>query len=219
MTFDPYDVLGVERTADAPAIKRAYRKRAKKAHPDAGGTADEFTRLTHSQLILLDPARRAKFDSTGTIDPTEPDNALASAVSIIVGFFNTVVQQHIVSNGADPTKVDLVAEARKAFKNNVASFEKEKQKFVRQSEKLAQVEKRLRPRPPKAGKPSPAAGMVRQALLIQINTCREPLHVIERNLQGFKDALVILDDFTFDADPPDPRPSLYVWGMDMGRTT
>lgn len=195
MTFNPYEVLDVPKTASPADVKRAYRKRAKSAHPDAGGSADEFMRLQHSQLILLDPARRERFDKTGTIDPTEPDNALASAISIIVGFFNTVVRQHIASNGADPTKVDLVAEARKAFKQNVASFEKEKQKFIRQSEKLAAVEKRLRSK-----KKTPPILMLRQALLAQIIGCREPLHEIEKNLQGFKDALVILDDFTFDAD-------------------
>lgn len=196
MTFNPYEVLDVPRTATAQEIKRAYRKKAKSAHPDTGGSAEEFTRLAHSQLILLDPTRRTKFDNTGTIDPTEPDNALASAVSIIVGFFNTVVQQHVSSNGADPTKVDLVAEARKAFNQNIASFEKEKKKFERQSEKLAQVEKRLRSK-----KKTPAILMLRQALLAQISGCREPLHAIEKNLQGFKDALLLLDDFTFDVDP------------------
>ena len=32
---DPYDVLGVQRTADAAAIKTAFRRLAKKLHPDA----------------------------------------------------------------------------------------------------------------------------------------------------------------------------------------
>lgn len=205
MTFNPYDVLDVAKTATPAEIKRAYRKRAKQAHPDKGGTSEEFTRLAHSQLILLDPARRAKFDSTGTIDPTEPDNALSRAVSILVGFLASVVQQHVVSGGVDPTKVDLVEQARKAFKQNLDSFAKEMKKIERHAEKLAAVEKRLRTR-----KKSPGSDLLRQALLMQINTVRQPLHAIEMNAQGFGDALLLLDDFVFDVANPDVSVNPYI---------
>ncbi len=41
----PYEVLGVERDADDEAVVRAYRRRVKEAHPDAGGSVEEFRRV------------------------------------------------------------------------------------------------------------------------------------------------------------------------------
>ncbi len=42
--IDPYELLGVARDADEAAIKAAYRKVAKTAHPDAGGDAEAFAK-------------------------------------------------------------------------------------------------------------------------------------------------------------------------------
>ena len=63
---DPYDVLGVQRTADAAAIKSAFRKLAKKHHPDANKSdpksAQRFAELNTAYEILGDDAKRKAFD-------------------------------------------------------------------------------------------------------------------------------------------------------------
>ena len=63
---DPYDVLGVQRTADAAAIKSAFRKLAKKHHPDANKSdpkaAQRFAELNAAYEILGEPAKRKAFD-------------------------------------------------------------------------------------------------------------------------------------------------------------
>jgi DnaJ-class molecular chaperone len=68
---DPYDVLGVPRSADAPAIKSAYRKLAKKLHPDANKSdpkaAQRFGELNTAYEILSDNGKRKAFDR-GEID-------------------------------------------------------------------------------------------------------------------------------------------------------
>jgi membrane protease YdiL (CAAX protease family) len=43
--MDPFAVLGVDENADSEEIKRAYRERLKKAHPDRGGSKEEFERV------------------------------------------------------------------------------------------------------------------------------------------------------------------------------
>ena len=63
---DPYTVLGIGRTADAAEIKSAYRKAAKKHHPDqnAGDPKAQarFSELNQAHEILSDPAKRDEFD-------------------------------------------------------------------------------------------------------------------------------------------------------------
>ncbi len=68
---DPYDTLGVPRSADAAAIKSAYRKLAKKLHPDANKSdpkaAQRFGELNTAYEILGDAGKRKAFDR-GEID-------------------------------------------------------------------------------------------------------------------------------------------------------
>ncbi|MCE3256621.1 MAG: Heat shock protein DnaJ [Nitrobacter vulgaris] len=68
---DPYEVLGVQRGASAAAIKSAFRKLAKKHHPDANTNdpkaAERFAEVNSANEILGDEVRRKQFDR-GEID-------------------------------------------------------------------------------------------------------------------------------------------------------
>ncbi|WP_298691422.1 J domain-containing protein [uncultured Sphingomonas sp.] len=68
---DPYQTLGVARTADEAAIKKAYRKLAKELHPDRNTdnpkAADRFSAVTNAYDLLSDKDKRARFDR-GEID-------------------------------------------------------------------------------------------------------------------------------------------------------
>ena len=68
---DPYEVLGVPRGANAAAIKSAYRKLAKKHHPDSNKNdpkaAERFAELNTANEILGDEDKRKQFDR-GEID-------------------------------------------------------------------------------------------------------------------------------------------------------
>src|SRR6187402_2589269 len=68
---DPYEVLGVAKGANAAAIKSAFRKQAKKLHPDANKNdqkaAAKFAELNAAYEILGDEDKRKAFDR-GEID-------------------------------------------------------------------------------------------------------------------------------------------------------
>jgi molecular chaperone DnaJ len=70
---DLYEVLGVARTASPEEIKKAYRRRAREHHPDAGGDEEQFKRVTHAHQVLSDPERRARYDRFGDDGTSRPN--------------------------------------------------------------------------------------------------------------------------------------------------
>ncbi len=65
---DYYQTLGVARDADAQTIKQAYRKLARKYHPDVSDEADaedKFKTINEAYEVLKDPEKRAAYDELG----------------------------------------------------------------------------------------------------------------------------------------------------------
>lgn len=67
-TFNPYSVLGISKTADNDTIKKAYRLKSMKVHPDRNSdpeAAKEFEQITHAKDMLLDEKQRKIYDNGG----------------------------------------------------------------------------------------------------------------------------------------------------------
>lgn len=82
---DPYQILGIDRTASADEIKQAFRGLAKKYHPDLNpGRPDielKFKEVNGAYGLLSDPEKRARFDR-GEIDASgaeRPDRSFRRA--------------------------------------------------------------------------------------------------------------------------------------------
>jgi molecular chaperone DnaJ len=79
MDKDYYRILGVERTVSAAEIKRAYRKLARKYHPDLnpGDKSSEakFKEIQEAYSVLSDPKKKTQYDQFGSVGDQPPPGA------------------------------------------------------------------------------------------------------------------------------------------------
>ncbi|WP_162794946.1 DnaJ domain-containing protein, partial [Nonomuraea lactucae] len=87
---DFYEVLGVDRKADADEIQRSYRKLVRAYHPDVNkdpGAEDRFKEISEAYSVLSDPETRRRYDAFGhdfrqvppDVDPEQWARARAGA--------------------------------------------------------------------------------------------------------------------------------------------
>jgi curved DNA-binding protein CbpA len=118
MSFDPYEILRVPRSAPATAIKGAYRAAVQSAHPDRGGDPETFIRIVKAFDLLSDPDARRLYDETGDVD----ENAVASfrrdVTKILADMFDAAVST-AVATGLDLGKVDFVQQMTSAVRSGL----------------------------------------------------------------------------------------------------
>jgi len=111
--IDPYAMLGLERDANGEAIRLAWRKAAKGAHPDAGGDVDNFNRLQIAYELLQDPVRRRVYDDTG-YDPQLADPRDLEGVLMLESLVNEVILDE-----REPGSFDPVAAMRRKLSDDI----------------------------------------------------------------------------------------------------
>lgn len=155
--MDPYADLGVPRNADGKTIKRAYRKRVMKEHPDRGGNEEGFKRLQLAYDVLSDPARKDKYDRTGE---SGIDQAAQQAFAELASMFVQLAQ------ACDPDHTDLKA---MVVENVNRQIEQHRMKIAENNRLVAKMERAAKRVRKKSAGENMVEGFFRAHILVAQN--------------------------------------------------
>jgi curved DNA-binding protein CbpA len=188
VNHDLYAVLGLNLDADAAAIKRAYRRASKMAHPDmAGGSAAKFALVKLAADVLGDPARRAHYDETGEIEDKPVDNAHAEALAAVAA----ALEQAFVwceKNQRKPEQTDIAGRMR----TWLGSERDEQSKRIAHCREVERKNLALAKRFD--------GGPMEQIFAGRIGSLRAQMAGCERAVRNVDAALVLMEDVTYRAD-------------------
>lgn len=122
---DLYAVLDVAKDAAKDLIRKAYRKKAKTMHPDAGGTPEKFALVRLAHDILGDDERRKKYDATGDCSETTVDNSITSAWELLASAFQTALNE-MNQRREDMFKVDIARRIEGVIKGKIEEIQRTK---------------------------------------------------------------------------------------------
>lgn len=125
-----YETIGVHETATAEEIKKAYRERSKKLHPDANDGDDKgFARLAKAYEVLSNPERRKKYDDTGI----DTENNEVEQVNSIIAGLTLAFLEHAPSVKTE-SLTDFIKKQAKEQLNNAKSAITKSEKEIERAE-------------------------------------------------------------------------------------
>lgn len=112
---DPYEVLGVARDAGADEIKSAYRRLARRYHPDVNPgdeeAEDKFKEVGQAYSVLSDPERKARYDTFGSVDEAPStgfvDTRFSDLFDMFFSGFDASQSRRRIGRDGDDIRVDL----------------------------------------------------------------------------------------------------------------
>ncbi|KAK1759556.1 hypothetical protein QBC47DRAFT_372379 [Echria macrotheca] len=119
--IDPYEALGIDRSATADQVKSAYRKAALKHHPDKvsedkrNEAKEKFQGIAFAYAVLSDPARRKRYDETGSTSEAIVDSEGFSWSEYYREQFQDAISEDAINKfaaeykGSDEEKDDILA--------------------------------------------------------------------------------------------------------------
>ncbi len=137
MTADLYATLGVDKKASSEEIKKAFRRKAKKHHPDTNPGDKEATKhfqeIVLANKILSDPDKRSRYDQTGDTSD-QPDNKIANLVSILSQVFQNTLGS-LLEQHKEPKYQDMIQEMKNWITKHLAELAENK-KMLAQSKTI-----------------------------------------------------------------------------------
>lgn len=198
---DLYKTLGVEKTANKKQIHDSYKKKAKSVHPDMpGGSVEKFGALKKAHDVLMDPKRRAKYDTTGDVDEVTPDNTLSDGMQVIAMMLNAILGE-CAQSGNSPLEMDIVYHIKNKINNSLAEIHKQKRVLTNILETDKKIAGRFSLKKKKKGAQKESKINIFEAILNhRISSLQMNLQGTDRQVACHETALELLKDYQFRSD-------------------
>lgn len=188
--MNPYDELGVGRDATDADIRKAYRKKARKAHPDAGGSREKFEKLSTATAVLLDPRRREQYDKFGKFDDYSPQQDKDHAALTVIGH---MLQAFISQQVEVPKGANLIKDIISRIKDNISQHEVERFRLQSNLKRIKKLRKRVR-------KKSKGKDHIQHILEFHESGLRRQIDTLNQMQNDHNRAINILNDYEFDVE-------------------
>lgn len=193
---DLYSDLGISPDATHEEIKKAYRKKANKSHPDKGGDAEEFHAIQKAYDVLSDAKSRAHYDQTGAI--AEPISRADRVIAQLIEGFTQLVEEigqqrekgNLDQGDLDLGNIDLIRAMRIKISHTVAANDANRKKTERVIKQMDKAKTRLKKRKNKGGE-----NILVRALQTKLDQHRAGLRAIMDQIEDLNMMSRILDDY------------------------
>ena len=129
--INPYRTLRLKKDASPDDIEAAYRRAARRTHPDRGGTEEKFRVVQLAYEVLRDPKRRAAFDATGDIGSDRPDQSLVGIMELLSQSLAAVVKA-LIDNGLSPKSEDVKKHMETAIQQSLPKMREGRATLLKQ---------------------------------------------------------------------------------------
>lgn len=190
---DLYEALDIPRAADTETVRKAYRRKAKATHPDAGGSVDAFALVKLAHDTLTDDARRAHYDETGETTDGGPDQAESTAMQIAFAAVDRVLAE-IDRRQLSYSDINVIADAVTGLNRQLADLNKTIKDYEAKILTATRVAKRFRA---KDGK----VNALEQMMAAKVADMNRALATRRADRAPLIRAIDILKDHTWDMTP------------------
>jgi curved DNA-binding protein CbpA len=204
--MNPYEELGVPPDASVDQINAAFRRKAREAHPDAGGDAETMARLSRAVAILRDPEARSRFDQTGATE--EPGHSQQTrVVELLVGAFQQALMQVL-----DPSYEDIIAHAKGQIREVIQQCNQQTANGKQQRARFEKAIKRLKHK-------GEGQNFIRNAMEANVAAVDRALAQLAEQRTVAEEALSLADEYDWERDTPPAPPMQGGFFHTMNRST
>lgn len=183
-----YETLGIKKTASKDQIKKAYRKKSMKAHPDQGGDPQEFDSINKAYRVLINEESRAKYDAG-----EDPENILKSAQTQEQKTTQILAQMFVnIVTATDPKTTNIVRQIKTQLENGLLEVEKVIKMEESKKQKFTISLKRF--------KTNKKENFFETVANVQISNISKAINQGKEVREDLEKALKFLEDYSYSAD-------------------